>query len=347
MNVTYWFRNQLPGGYSIEQIFETISTRISPHHKVIRQTLPFTSSSIYNMLRNLFFVISRPAPGIQHITGDVHYVALALGKKKTVLTIHDCVILNNTARSSLKHHVFLWLWYKLPIWKSNIVTTISEKSKRDIIAYTGCAPDKIRVIPNFVSPAFQPVPQNFNTARPRILHIGITPNKNLERLIEALSGLSCVLEIIGNLHDSLRQMLDQHHISFENYENISAETMVERYQAADLVVFVSTYEGFGMPIIEAQATGRPVVTSNLEPMTAVAGPNGACLVNPFDVADIRAGILRLQQDEIYRNTLIQNGLENVRRFTLNAVAQQYLELYQSLSPTHVRHHQSTQSGIEI
>lgn len=344
MIITFWFRKRVAGAHSIELIFETLRRHIISTHTSVQQILPFPSNSIWNILRNQFFVYRRSDAAINHITGDAHYVAIVLRERKTVLTIHDCVMLNSTPKSTLKHHVFLWLWYKLPIWKSDAVTTISEKSKSEIIAYTGCSPDKIRVIPNFVPPAFKAALQPFNTACPRILHIGVTPNKNLDRLIPALAGIPCILEIIGNLSATFQDLLHQHQISFENYQGLSAAEIIARYQAADIIVFVSTYEGFGMPIIEGQATGRPVVTSNFEPMTSVAGPEGACFVNPFDPMDIRAGLQRVIQDESYRNTLIENGLENVKRFTLDAVAQQYLELYETLSPHHVRHHRHPQSS---
>ena len=91
--------------------------------------------------------------------------------------------------------------------------------------------------------------------------------------------------------------------------------------------------------------GRIVVTSNLEPMTSVAGPGGACFVNPLDPMDIRAGLMRVIQDETYRNTLIQKGLENVQRFALPSVAQQYLELYESLA--HDSEQVSSRSGAKI
>jgi glycosyltransferase involved in cell wall biosynthesis len=96
-----------------------------------------------------------------------------------------------------------------------------------------------------------------------------------------------------------------------------------------MVIFASTYEGFGLPIIEANAVGRPVVTSDIYSMPEVAG-DAACLVNPFDVSNIRTGVLRVIQDESYRRKLIENGFKNVERFKPNAIAQQYLELYKEL-----------------
>ncbi len=82
--------------------------------------------------------------------------------------------------------------------------------------------------------------------------------------------------------------------------------MLEAYHRADIVSLVSTYEGFGMPIIEGQAIGRAVIAGNVASMPEIAG-DGACLVDPYDVPAIRTGILRIINDPEYRESLIARG----------------------------------------
>jgi glycosyltransferase involved in cell wall biosynthesis len=94
-------------------------------------------------------------------------------------------------------------------------------------------------------------------------------------------------------------------------------------------MFASTYEGFGLPIIEANAVGRPVVTSHLWSMPEVAGKS-ALLVDPYDVASIRDGVLSIIEDAHLRSVLIKNGLENIKRFRLSLIAEQYSALYQEV-----------------
>jgi len=112
--------------------------------------------------------------------------------------------------------------------------------------------------------------------------------------------------------------------------DISDADMLQAYHQADLVVFISLAEGFGMPIIEAQAIGRPVIVSNLSPMKEVAGV-GALTVDPSNVSAIRSAIRQIVEDEMVRHRTIAAGLQNAKRFSAKAVAGQYAQLYQRVA----------------
>ncbi|NJL74867.1 MAG: glycosyltransferase family 4 protein [Saprospiraceae bacterium] len=105
--------------------------------------------------------------------------------------------------------------------------------------------------------------------------------------------------------------------------------MVQQYLDCDILVYVSTYEGFGMPIIEANSVERPVLTSNVTSMPDVAG-NAACLVDPFDVQAIRQGLLQIINDATYREQLLANGRINKLRFDPDYIANSYYELYKKI-----------------
>lgn len=261
---------------------------------------------------------------INHITGDIHFAILALPKRGSILTVHDCGFMrhpNPVARW------FLWLfWLKLPIARVQVVTAISEATKAELIRYTGCDPAKIRVIPTIIKTHFSAQPKPFPAAKPRILHIGTAPNKNLLRHIEAIAGMDCRLHIIGKLSDEVQQKLQAHHIDYLNEYDLTDAQVQAAYHNCDLLLFASTLEGFGMPILEAQTVGRPVVTSNLSSMPEVAG-TAACLVDPLSVASIREGVQRVIQDARYREGLIAAGFENVKRFQAETVARAYGEVY--------------------
>jgi glycosyltransferase involved in cell wall biosynthesis len=190
--------------------------------------------------------------------------------------------------------------------------------------------NKVRVIPNIASSIFQPCRRPFNADCPRILHIGTKANKNLPRLVQALRGIRCHLHVVGRLSDRQVDELRGAGIDFSTSCGLSEQQMYASYCAADLVSFVSTYEGFGLPILEANAVGRPVVTSNVSSMPEIAG-QAACLVDPLDVGSIRDGIRHVIEETPYRDELIQKGFENVLRFRGEAVAERYLTIYRQIA----------------
>jgi glycosyltransferase involved in cell wall biosynthesis len=181
-----------------------------------------------------------------------------------------------------------------------------------------------------VDPEIHPSPLYFNRAMPRILVVGTTAHKNIERYAAALADVPSHLVIVGALNDSQTRALARRNRPYENLVSLSREEIRRQYALCDLVLFASTYEGFGLPIVEAQAAGRPVVTSNIPPMSDVAG-DGACLVDPLDVDSLRQGVFRVVNDDSYRARLIEAGKKNVRRFEADVIAHHYCRLYKYIA----------------
>lgn len=327
--VTFIFRS-LGTGYSIENIFSGFIKEMDVQGLVLpdRFVLPYISRGLRSVWQNIR-AVRQARLSLVHITGDVHYVALGTRASQTVLTIHDCVILDRNRHSKVRFWLFWLLWYYLPMRHAAVVTTISEKTRRELHQYVGRLANKVVVVPNGYDPVFTYSPKPFNTDRPTLLHIGTAPHKNLSRLMEAVAGLPCQLLIVGKLTDAEVDELISRRIDYQQFVNISQAEMVALYKQCDLVTFVSLYEGFGMPVLEGQAVGRPVLTSNLSPMTEVGGA-GACYVDPTDAGAIRSGVLRIWQDDAYRAGLIRAGLENAKQYTVEKVAAHYAELYRKL-----------------
>jgi glycosyltransferase involved in cell wall biosynthesis len=318
----------MEGHHSLESYFKRVAEALhSLGVNVQSNTSLYLSKGLASRLKIIRFAHQHQAD-INHITGDIHFAALGTDPHRTVVTVADCGRLHQL--SGFKRELLRQLWFTQPLNKVAAITVISNAVKDDLLRWVpDLDPDRIHVVPVSISPDFTFSPKPFNQSHPRILQVGTKPNKNIPRLIEALQGLKATLVIIGRLDQRLQELLIRHDISIENHNNITESQIIKLYQSADLVSFASTLEGFGMPILEAQATGRPVLTSNCASMPDVAG-KGALLVDPTSVASIRSGLIRLIEDETLRSDLVNHGLANIHRFSSNAIAAQYLQIYKSL-----------------
>jgi glycosyltransferase involved in cell wall biosynthesis len=166
--------------------------------------------------------------------------------------------------------------------------------------------------------------------RPVVLMVGTKENKNIVRMVQALAGLSVTLHIVGTLSDTQRRALVSGGLPWRNSPELDRAGMVSAYRDCDLLAFASTYEGFGLPIVEAQATGRPVLTSEAHSMPEASG-GAAVLVNPLDIASIRAGAMKLLIDADLRHELINRGRANAAQFAPNRVSALYSALYHNLA----------------
>jgi len=326
MKVTYFFRKAMPDKYSIEGMFSNFQQELSQDIKCSNYFMRFKSKGILRRFMNCIDSIFHQGD-INHITGDIHYIALFLQKNRTLLTIPD---LETLMRGGWFRRMMIKLfWYYLPSRRVTRISVISETVKKELICNLKIDPTKIEVVPCCVSGALNYSPREFNQKCPVLLQIGTKENKNIPNLIQAIKDIPCKLIIVGRLSERCLDLLTKHKINYENdYDQTFAE-IVHLYQKADLVTLISTYEGFGLPIIEANAIGRAVITSNLSSMPEVGG-DAAFFVNPYSIQKIREGILRLIQDDQLRDQLIQNGLKNVQRFHPKIIANKYSELYHSI-----------------
>lgn len=323
----YLFRNTSTF-FSIENIFRQVAGELTREQACQCEsiTLPSPGFNPGSLLKNARFVRKLPAD-IYHVTGDVHYIALFLPGKKTVLTIHDCVFMYQNR--GFKKWVLRKLLLDWPVRHCRLITTVSDRTKKDILRLTGCPENKIVVIPNPVSEKIVAGPAPFNTGNPVLLFIGTTPNKNLALVIDAIRDIPCTLDIIGRIPAAEEEKLKANKITYRNSFNLSDAEIVQKYAGSDIVLFPSVFEGFGMPIIEGQRAGRAVLTSDLPPMNEVAG-EAACLVDPYKAESIREGLLKIIRDTSYREQLVRKGLQNAQRFTPENIAALYLECYKKM-----------------
>lgn len=326
MEITYIFRTP-SNQRSIERVFEPIIEQMKRDgHSVDTQFAKSGRNLFSTLWKNMRYFSKLSKNRLCHITGDVQYVACMMNPDNTILTIHDLVPLHNKNVPWYSKWLCYWLWYYIPLKRLKLVTCISEATRQDLISFFPWAKDKIEVIDNPISSSFHYVHKEFNAECPRILHIGTKSNKNLVRVIVAIKAKKCHLRIIGKIPEKEIELLNEYNITYSNEEFVSDEQITQEYIDCDIVSFPSLFEGFGMPIIEGQAVGRVVITSDIAPMNSVAG-GGAVLINPYEVESIKNGIYRIIKDASYRETIIQEGRKNAKRYAVSTILDNYLNIY--------------------
>lgn len=297
------------------------------HCEVESIYLPAVGYSLKSLWRNVQFVIKSQKLqkcDVVHITGTESYLLPFLKRHKVLFTVHDIASLETNC-SGLKR-MFKRRAFIETIKYADFVTFISQKSMHETLDAISLELSRVKVIENPLERSYKFSPREFNVSLPTILHVGTKPNKNLSRSVEALKGIACRLRIVGVLSSQQKEELDRSGIDYSNVWNISDQQMLEEYKECDIVNFPSTYEGFGMPIVEGQAVGRVVVTSQIEPMKSVGG-KGVVLVDPYSVDSMRKGYESIIEDKSLRDATISMGVKNSERYDLYRITKEYFEIY--------------------
>ncbi len=257
-----------------------------------------------------------------------------------IFTIHDTIPLFYPQFSPFIKSLAWRITSNYAVYKATSIITVSEYSKQDIIKHLHVKPDRIHVIYVAPDPIFKQLRTVCNPiGKPYILTVvSIEPRKNIPNLVKAYEilrdhGYQQKLVIIGgDMWGTKRsyQAIEQSRYAQDiiHIPHQPKEKTVMYYNSADLFVWPSLYEGFGLPPVEAMACGCPVVTSNVTSIPEVVD-NAALLCDPYDPTDIAEKMdIALSMD---RQQLVQKGLERVAQFTWSKVAQQTWDLYCSVA----------------
>lgn len=325
ITVTYINREYRKTNYSMEGIFDSVK-EVLKNKMEIRN---FYADSKVSRLQNIMNV-RKEAGEINHITGDINFLAMGLSGKKNILTIHDFGYYENPVHSKLVKLVYSTLWYYLPLKFVDRVTVVSEFTKKKLIQYFNFPEDKIRVIYDPVKPVFRKSEKKELNTVPVILQIGTGDHKNVMNMIEAVKGSGYHVQIVGWPSDKEIAKLKEYNISYSVVNSLTDEQVFEQYANCDILFFASLYEGFGMPIIEAQEVGRPVITSNIGAMKEV-GEGSAILVDPLKPEEIRKAMDELVNNKPYYNRVVELGYKNAAKYNHEFIANQYFQVYNELA----------------
>ncbi|MGN7990536.1 glycosyltransferase family 4 protein [Pedobacter sp. 22226] len=326
MKIKLLNRNFNENENSLEKLFQNISVALLKKGVEISSISNPFGHGLINMVKSILFFRNKITNDeLVHITGQVHYAAIGLKTSKIIITVHDLGLYRKL--SKLRFLFFKLFWVYLPFKKAKYIVCISKKTKDEIINLMPSAKSKIAVIPNCLTVPIIAETSVKNNIKKELLIVGTRSNKNIERIFESVKDLNIHLNIVGRLNESHINILDLYNIEYTNSYNISDDDLLYFYDKSDALIFTSTYEGFGLPILEAQARNAFVITSDLAPMNEVVG-DGGIVVNPFKADEIRSAIVRfieMSEDEKYG--YLSEGKKNLNKYAVENIAESYISLY--------------------
>lgn len=301
---------------------------IIPYKVVYNMNCPFTYESMMSKADVNFFA--------------TYNLPLVKFKKPTIGTIHDLILLKTKTESDevIQHHKSI-LKHTLEV--SDSILTVSEATKLDIAQYFDVAPEKITVVHNgvdynayrkeYTSQQKEMIRKKYNLPDKYFLYFGsLRKHKNVERLIRAYALLSSEIRkeyklVITNANTEIKKLIElldlQNDVVSTGFVDEQDKVLI--YQLAFVSLFVSLYEGFGIPIIEAQAAGTPVITSNTSSMPEAAG-GAALLVDPYEIEQISCAMQQyVQNSDLYARKREQ-GLLNAQTFSWDSAADKVLDV---------------------
>lgn len=275
-------------------------------------------------------------------------------KGKVINTIHDLTFMLYPDTMDKRNLKRITQDIQYSIERSSKIVTVSQSTQRDLINKLHIPEAKIEVIyPGVDAKKFAIKGDDATKRRIRtkyklplkyVLYMGtLEPRKNLESVIESFvlykekfseKAQDIKLVIAGkkgwlyeSIFERIKQLNIEEEVIFTDY--IDENDKVFIYQLAEVFVFPSLYEGFGIPVLESMAAGTPVITSNVSSLPEVAG-EAAVLVEPKDIQGIATGMNRIIYDKVYAEQLIQKGYQQVEKFSWEASAKKLYDLYQKI-----------------
>ncbi len=289
-------------------------------------------------------LLERLQPDVVHFTNGIVPMASPV---PVVVTIHDMSLTLYPGHHPPRRVLLNRPLVNLAARRADAIITVSESAKRDIVRSYGLAPGRVHVVHEAAAPAFRPIHDLGELTRVRrqygladrfILYVGtIEPRKNLPKLIEAFArrrrrgDLTHQLVCVGPygwLSRDIEALLDRLQVNdsvlFTGY--VPFHDLAAFYNLAEMFVFPSIYEGFGLPVIEAMACGTPVITGHVAALDEVTG--GAVEhVEALEVEAIGDALVRLAQDRDRRQALRRAGLQRAQFFSWARAARETAIVY--------------------
>lgn len=284
----------------------------------------------------------------------------------TVVTIHDMSLTMYPAFHPMRRVLLNRPLVNLAARRADAIITVSEAAKRDIVRLYGLDPCRVHVVHEAAAPSFRVMRDPFELQRVReryglaerfILYVGtIEPRKNLPKLIEAFARRRVAGDLphqlvcagpYGWLSADIESQIDRLRVRdavrFTGY--VPFDDLPALYNLAEMFVFPSVYEGFGLPVIEAMACGTPVVIGRVAALQEVAGDAAEC-VDPLSVESLGDAIVTLARSRERREDLTRRGLARALGFSWSRAASETLNVYRHAATHPVADRAAAQAALQ-
>ena len=263
---------------------------------------------------------------------------------KSVVTIHDLIFVKYPELYSFVDRKIHFYKFKKAALEADVIVAISEQTKKDIVEFLAIKPSKIKVIyqgchaifkESFSENEFQEVALKYNLPKKFILNVGtIEKRKNVLLVIKAIKNIDTTLIIVGKDTKYSQEVKD--YIAENNLKNkiiflygLSLKELAIFYQMAQIFVYPSIYEGFGIPIIEALYSKTPVITTQGGVFPEAGGPN-SIYVDSNNVQEMENAIQTLLQNKNLQIEMAQKGFDFVQQFNDEKIAFQMMDVYKTV-----------------
>ncbi len=266
----------------------------------------------------------------------------------TIMTVHDLSLLHYPQHVNWPIRQYVHYFYPKFVARANHIVTVSKYSQEDLVAHYPAAAEKVSVVYNGAREEYAPISEGeqqrireqYSEGKPYFLYVGaLQPRKNVDRLLQAFDRFKATTEaphqllIVGRkawmtatIDEAYQQMVHKEAVQFLDYQPLAV--VASLMGAAYALAYVSLFEGFGIPLLEALQCRVPVLTSNTTSMPEVAGRAGLC-VDPTDVGAMAEGFTRLAMDKALHQTLTAETLPQASAFDWDQSAEKLWQLIEN------------------
>lgn len=283
-------------------------------------------------------IANKKQSDVNHVLDhSISHLIGSLEVKKTIITCHDLIGLEIPQATPFWKRKIFWKNVIKNMLQARNIIAVSQHTKDDILKHTSYKSDDIIVIYLGVSTKFRQINKDkiegrFKFNKPAILHVGHGNfYKNVEGLIKAVALLKKEVSLVkvGPISKSQLSLIKKLKIDLIQFPRLTQDDLVPLYNAVDLLVFPSWYEGFGFPVLEAMASGCPVVCSNAGSLPEVAS-DAAAMISPDDIQGIAKAIERILASHDLKQELIEKGLRQAKKFSWEKTALETAGVYKKI-----------------